>query len=118
MKILFVVILVASTLAGCALLPQATNNVATEFPEPQVSTDNSGIVTSQTPDATPSQNPETPDIQWELNPGLKLKLDQLTSDKDCAGLNRIFEEFVGRTETLDDYMKKSLSASGCEMTKD
>ena len=110
-------LLVASTLSGCALFPQTTNNVATESPEPQVSTENSGIVTSQTPDTTPSQNPETPDIQWELYPGLKLKLDQLTSDKDCAGINRIYEEFVGKTQALDDYMKKSLSTSGCEIAK-
>lgn len=117
MKTLLVGLSVVCTLTGCALLPQASTNVATQPPEPQVSTEDTEVAPSQTPEATPSQIPDTADIQWDLYPGLKLKLDQLVSDKECAGISRIYDEFVGKTKALDDYLKKSLSSAGCELVQ-
>ena len=119
----------ALVLSGCAAeesIPDVTPTAsATPTPEETISDAKKEIEgqSSQSPKPTPVTS-RTEVIWADYDPGLQATIDQLTTAKDCVGIESFFgmttateESVKARTghgnEALEAYLNESLSLAGC-----
>lgn len=67
----------------------------------------------------PSSSPETTEavkrseVMWDLYPGMKLKIDELSNKHQCELLNELLKEYEGKVLNLASYIREAKVISSC-----
>jgi hypothetical protein len=98
-------------LSGCASAAEESDQKETTIVQPQSASPSS----DETPDPqqSTSDNVEA-EVQWDLYPGLKTKLDQLVTEKNCDLIKELQSENSNDDENLKKYFENSLQSAGCQ----